>query len=252
MLMIRRIVGPLRLFSTRGGPELDPSVDPRLVSLLDGAPTQSSSGRSTKQQSKLSKSLETPLKRPLTAAEIGAMDAHSEEVLDILNDSLASTHFYGLFRGAGDTSKYVDFALVTVNQDGSHTTAMWQSAVLAAFAQRIKDARGMAEAAKFAERAEGYVTARLQVRPSTPASHVSCHPTYFHAPSTTFPQLSLDSPENPSFVPSSAEKWPLSVCPASSSGPVRSSWVSRPTQTSARQCCEGRSEATNRAVEWVK
>ena len=170
--LLRRLPGR-RVLCTRGGPEPDPSTDPRLVSLLDGAPTQSSSGRSTKQQSKLSKALETAPKRPLTAAEIGAMDTHSEEVLDILNDSLASSHFFGLFRGAGDTSKYVDFSHVAVNQDGSHTTALWQSAVLASFAQRVKAARGLPEAARFAERAEGYVTARLQVRCSSTRPHPS-------------------------------------------------------------------------------
>lgn len=92
------------------------------------------------------------------------MDAHSEEVCDILNDSLSSSRLHGLFRGAGDTSKYIDFTLVIVNQDGSHTTAFWHCSILTAFAVEIEKGKGVQAAERFAERAEIYVSSRLQVR----------------------------------------------------------------------------------------
>jgi hypothetical protein len=119
---------------------------------------------SNKQVAKLQRGLESPKKRLLTGAERGALDAESEDLMDLINEALGSSHFYNLFRNTGDTSKYVEIISVLQNQDRSHSTALWTSRVLTQFAAEVDEVKGREEALRFAKNASVYVTARLQSR----------------------------------------------------------------------------------------
>lgn len=130
-----------------------------VIDLIDSNVT---SKRSNVQKTKLQRSLETPKKRLLTSAERGSMDAQSEDVMDLLNESLHSSKMHGLFRNTGDASKFVEITSVNQNQDRSHTTAFWSSSILEKFAARIFADKGEDEAIKFASKAVQYITSRLQ------------------------------------------------------------------------------------------
>jgi len=136
------------------------------VELVDTKASRTSSGGklSNSQLAKLQRGLEKPAKRLLTNAERGTLDAESEDMMDLLNEALSSSHLYNLFRNTGDTSRYVEFTKVFQNQDRSHTTAMWSSTVLEQFTAEVCETKGYDEALRFTKNASAYVTARLQSR----------------------------------------------------------------------------------------
>jgi len=136
------------------------------LELVDTKTSKTSTGGrlSNSQLAKLQRGLEKPAKRLLTNAERGTLDAESEDMMDLLNEALSSSHLYNLFRNTGDTSKYVEFTKVFQNKDRSHTTAMWSSTVLEQFTAEVCETKGYDEALRFTKNASAYVTARLQSR----------------------------------------------------------------------------------------
>lgn len=152
-------------FSTRRDSGARPPELSSAIELVDSKTSRVDGQKlSNKQVAKLQRGLESPKKRLLTGAERGALDAESEDLMDLINEALGSSHFYNLFRNTGDTSKYVEIISVLQNQDRSHSTALWTSRVLTQFAAEVDEVKGREEALRFAKNASVYVTARLQSR----------------------------------------------------------------------------------------
>jgi ribosome-binding factor A len=169
-MALKIMLVPLRLAASRIGGTLarGMATTPRdsRNGGTDASPTELLDGKSltNAQTAKLQRSLETPSKRLLTNAERGVMDAQSEDVLEVLNEALSSSQLYNLFQKTGDASKFVEFSLVRLNQDRSHTTVLWSSSVLEKFAAKVRGTAGEQEAARFAKRAVENVNSRLQRR----------------------------------------------------------------------------------------
>ncbi len=115
-------------------------------------------------RAKLSRSLETrlPKSEVLSDRLKGVNDVFAEEIVDVLNEALASTKVGGnLFRGTMDASDAVEIVICKVNSDVSHVYAEWRSKIVQDFANEIKRDMGVDKAEKFIKKSEKYITGRL-------------------------------------------------------------------------------------------
>lgn len=118
-------------------------------------------------RAKLSRTLETPQPRSevLSERQKGMNTAFAEEIMDVLNEAMASSKIgRGLFRGTDDASAVVEITACKVNSDVSHIYAEWSSPIINGFADEIKGNMGEEKAKKFQKKSENYVTARLAMR----------------------------------------------------------------------------------------
>lgn len=115
-------------------------------------------------RAKLGRTLETPQPRSelLSERQKGMNTAFAEEIMDILNDAMASSKVgRGLFRGTDDASAAVEIIACKVNSDVSHVYAEWSSPIIQGFAEEIERDLGEEKAKSFLKKSANYITARL-------------------------------------------------------------------------------------------
>jgi ribosome-binding factor A len=103
----------------------------RASSILDDrSGADSTFGRSVqpyKQRGKLTKPLVKAPKAMLDPSSQGILQAHGNDIMDVINEALASREFYSLFRSVKDPSDVLEISQVTLNRDLSHAYIHWRS-----------------------------------------------------------------------------------------------------------------------------
>lgn len=138
------------------------------LDIASAGPSKDSSTRSVPMatRERLGRPLEPVAKVPLSAAQLGALQATAEDLQDVLTDALSTSAFHGLFKGASDPSEVVYIDEIKLNRDCSHATVLWKSDVLRDFVFKSNSELGEYDTKRLIKRSVKYVNGKLQHRES--------------------------------------------------------------------------------------
>jgi ribosome-binding factor A len=131
----------------------------------DASKTESVSRRlnaDSKAIGKLRMGLLAKKKGILDNASQGRLETTCEDVMDNMNETLASSALINVFKGVKDASMVIEIAHVEINMDYSHATAHWESEILMNFVDSVRTENGPEDALKLALKMETKITAKLQ------------------------------------------------------------------------------------------
>lgn len=149
----------------------------KITKLIDGQTSQSSKKDSdcntpptvsrrlnadSKTIGKLRQSLVAKTKGVLDIQSQGRLEATCEDVLDVMNETLASSALINVFKGVKDASMVIEIAHVDMNMDYSHAYAHWESELLTKFVDSVRKERGQEDAMALAVKMESKITSKLQ------------------------------------------------------------------------------------------
>jgi hypothetical protein len=152
----------------RGGSGSSGAYDTNTSTIIDELDTpRSNILMSPKKKNKLSLGLQKlSTESPSSTAMEGVLEGMAEDVCGVLNDSLASTKLFRLFRGCNDTSEAIEIELVKLNKDCSHVTAYWDSKLTSKFYQLLSLEEGDVQASALISKVHSSIASRLQSKES--------------------------------------------------------------------------------------
>lgn len=111
---------------------------------------------------KLRQPLATKKKAILDVPSQGRLEATCEDVLDNMNETLASSALTNIFKGVRDASMVIEIVHVDMNMDYSHAYAHWESTILKDFMATVSKEKDHEESQRLALQMEKQITSKLQ------------------------------------------------------------------------------------------